>query len=132
MRNQLLKDSDVMSMVHGLELRLPLVDCKLFDALAPIPASIRLEKGKGLLKRAVPEIPLEVASAAKRGFSFPFDRWLSAGLAARLAEVESGLPVRPAEWYQRWSVLAFANWSRRWTSHHGPFPHEFLPVPSLA
>ena len=45
MRNQLLKDSDVMSMAHGLELRVPLVDKTLFERIARVPANQRLRGG---------------------------------------------------------------------------------------
>ncbi len=39
MRNQLLRDGDVMSMVWGLELRVPLVDRVLLEAIAGIPSN---------------------------------------------------------------------------------------------
>ena len=53
MRNQLLRDSDVMSMAHGLELRTPLVDRTLFDVVNRIPSQLRHEPGKRLLVDAV-------------------------------------------------------------------------------
>ena len=43
MLNTLLRDSDVMSMAHGLELRVPLVDHQLADKL--MAAARRLEAG---------------------------------------------------------------------------------------
>ncbi|MFM8471669.1 MAG: asparagine synthase (glutamine-hydrolyzing), partial [Limisphaerales bacterium] len=49
LRNQLLRDSDVMSMTHGLELRVPVLDLPLMDALARIPAATRLQAGKRFL-----------------------------------------------------------------------------------
>jgi asparagine synthase (glutamine-hydrolysing) len=75
MRNQLLRDSDVFSMAHGLELRVPLVDSRLLDALARVPASQRLRPGKRQLIEAVPEIPQWVLEQPKRGFTFPFEAW---------------------------------------------------------
>src|SRR6185436_4528216 len=57
MRNQLLRDTDVMSMAWGVELRVPFLDAPLFAAVSRIPASTRLEAGKQLLLHAVPEIP---------------------------------------------------------------------------
>src|SRR5437660_11734898 len=56
MRNQLLRDSDVMSMAWNLELRVPLVDVKLIGAIEKIPARLRLASGKRLLLSAVPKI----------------------------------------------------------------------------
>src|SRR5438046_9671198 len=79
MRNQLLRDSDVFSMAHGLELRVPFVDARLFDALVAIPGSVRLRKGKQLLLDAVPEIPAWVRNQPKRGFRFPFEDWMRGG-----------------------------------------------------
>ncbi|MFN7518238.1 MAG: asparagine synthase (glutamine-hydrolyzing), partial [Dolichospermum sp.] len=45
MRNQLLRDSDIMSMNWGLELRVPFVDKTLLETVAPIPSNIRLAQG---------------------------------------------------------------------------------------
>ena len=110
MRNQLLRDSDVMSMAHGLELRLPLVDQRLFDTISAIPASLRLQGGKKLLLDAVPEIPPHVRNARKRGFSFPVRRWLQQGFGPEFASATRGLPVATPEWYQQWAVMTFARW----------------------
>jgi asparagine synthase (glutamine-hydrolysing) len=110
MRNQLLRDSDVMSMAHGLELRLPLVDQRLFDTMATIPAAIRLRSGKQLLLEAVPEIPAQVRNAPKRGFSFPIRAWLEKDLGPEFRKATQGLPVHADAWYQQWSILAFTRW----------------------
>lgn len=107
MRNQLLRDSDVMSMAHGLELRLPFVDTVLFDALSTIGAQLRLAPGKHLLTAAVPEIPPEVLVAPKRGFRLPYASWFDDHLSSIARE---GLPVRPATWYQQWVLLVFTHW----------------------
>jgi asparagine synthase (glutamine-hydrolysing) len=110
MRNQLLRDSDVMSMAHGVELRLPFVDQRLFDKLATIPASTRLQAGKELLLDAVPEIPARVQGARKRGFSFPIRAWLGQELGCEFSAATGGLPVAAGEWYQQWSVLTLTRW----------------------
>jgi asparagine synthase (glutamine-hydrolysing) len=54
MRNQLLRDSDVMSMAWGLELRVPFVDKTLLETIASIPSLIRLLPQKQLLTQSVP------------------------------------------------------------------------------
>ncbi len=110
MRNQLLRDSDVMSMAHGLELRLPLVDQRLFDTISTLPAAIRLQPGKKLLLDAVPEVPEQVRHARKRGFSFPIRAWLEKDLGPEFDSATRGLPVSTAEWYQQWSALTFTRW----------------------
>jgi asparagine synthase (glutamine-hydrolysing) len=104
MRNQLLRDSDVFSMAHGLELRVPFVDARLFDSLAAIPSMIRLAKGKRLLLDAVPEIPPWVREQPKRGFRFPFEEWSRGkfGETLELADAISGIPL--VTWYRRWAL----------------------------
>ena len=113
MRNQLLKDSDVMSMAHGLELRVPLVDRQLFETVARIPADMRLQAGKRLLVDAVPEIPAWIAGAPKRGFLFPYEKWLSSEWGGAFQEVGTRLPVARPSWYQLWSVFMLERWLER-------------------
>jgi asparagine synthase (glutamine-hydrolysing) len=110
MRNQLLRDSDVMSMAHGLELRVPFVDRVLFESLARIPASQRIQAGKKLLLAAIPEIPEWVANQSKRGFTFPFEQWLEASWGSAFREVTRCLPNSNPTWYQRWAVFMLERW----------------------
>lgn len=113
MRNQLLKDSDVMSMVHALELRVPLVDKCLFQTLAHVPASLRLQQGKKLLLEAVPEVPPWVAEAPKRGFIFPYQQWLDTPEWKPIFDTAlRDLPVRSDNWYQCWSIFVFEQWRK--------------------
>lgn len=106
MRNQLLRDSDVFSMAHGLELRVPLVDQLLMDTLRQIPALVRLQQGKQLLLDAVPEIPEWVRNQPKRGFRFPFQEWMEKGLGDMLQGARSQSAVPLTSWYRSWSVAA--------------------------
>lgn len=106
MRNQLLRDSDVFSMAHGVELRVPFVDARLFDTLSGIPASVRLRQGKQLLLEAVPEIPHWVRSQPKRGFRFPFQEWLSGDFDDTLAAADAKTTVPLIAWYRRWALAA--------------------------
>lgn len=105
MRNQLLRDSDVMSMAHGLELRVPLVDRVLVEKAAEIPAARRLLPHKALLTGAVPEVPEWVVNQKKRGFLFPYQKWLGSQWGAAFAEAAAGAPVPMPNWYQVWSVF---------------------------
>lgn len=106
MRNQLLRDSDVFSMAHGLELRVPLVDARLFDTLAAIPASVRLRQGKQLLLEAVPQIPQWVRDQPKRGFRFPFQDWMQDEFGGLLAAADREANVPLVKWYRRWALAA--------------------------
>ena len=113
MRNQLLKDSDVMSMAHSLELRVPFVDHRLHQQLDRLPPSLRLRPGKAALLDAVPEIPDWVAQRPKRGFVFPFESWLKQHWTGPFAEATSRLRLRSPTWYQRWAVFVLDAWLRR-------------------
>ena len=113
MRNQLLRESDVMSMAHGLELRVPLVDRVLFEAVARLPAAIRLQQGKRLLTEAVPEVPDWVSKAPKRGFLFPYEKWLSSEWGGAFADVNARLPDSKPSWYKRWTVFMLERWLER-------------------
>lgn len=103
MRNQLLRDSDVFSMAHGIELRVPFVDSRLFSTLQAIPATKRFRRGKQLLVDAVPEIPSWVRGQPKRGFRFPFQQWISASFDETLSAGDRAVPVAMDAWYRRWA-----------------------------
>src|SRR5581483_8412315 len=45
MLNTLLRDTDCMSMAHGLEIRVPLLDHKLVEFLFALPASLKMQRG---------------------------------------------------------------------------------------
>jgi asparagine synthase (glutamine-hydrolysing) len=113
MRNQLLRDSDVMSMRWGLELRVPMVDAELFEALGQIPHGQRLAPGKWLLGEAVPEIPAEIRNQAKRGFTFPFAQWMAGDWQAMLESSGQGAPVALPNWYQKWALFIFQQWKEQ-------------------
>jgi asparagine synthase (glutamine-hydrolysing) len=112
LRNQLLRDSDVMSMSWGLELRTPFVDRVLLEAIAPIPSAIRLAAGKQLLIQAVPELPDWVVKRPKQPFAFPFDRWLAGDWRGALPEAKCDpkIPLHP--WSRQWSLSVLQHW---WT-----------------
>ena len=106
MRNQLLRDSDVMSMAWSLELRVPFVDARLIETLARIPADLRLRPRKVLLTEAVPELPEWVTARPKRGFVFPFEDWISEDWRDLFVRLDGASPVRLQTWYRRWCLLA--------------------------
>jgi asparagine synthase (glutamine-hydrolysing) len=113
MRNQLLRDSDVMSMIWGLELRVPLVDRALLEAVASIPSHIRLALGKKLLIEAVPELPNWVINRPKRGFSFPFEQWISGEWHDYFNHVKLPNNISLKPWYRRWSLAILKYWWER-------------------
>jgi asparagine synthase (glutamine-hydrolysing) len=96
--NTLLRDADVMSMAHGVELRVPMLDRRLVEAVAHLPPERRLERGvqKPLLVGAVPELPPTVKQAPKEGFELPLERWLLGPLRTAVEEtlMSTSGPVR--------------------------------------
>lgn len=79
MQNQLLKDSDFMSMWHGLEIRVPFLDKEVMIMAGVIDAALKFNKTlpKYLLVKAFEkELPKEIWDRKKQGFTFPFEGWL--------------------------------------------------------
>lgn len=110
MRNQLLRDSDVMSMAWGLELRVPFVDRALIEAIASIESNIRLAPKKQLLIRAVPELPSWVVNRPKQGFSFPFQRWIGTEWQDYFGQVNCPKNISLKAWYRLWSLAILQYW----------------------
>ena len=112
MRNQLLRDSDVMSMKWGLELRVPFVDTHLFEEVSQIPSSIRLQRGKDLLTSAIPEIPEYITNRRKRGFTFPLEKWIDDDWSEYTMDIKvpNYIPLPNKQWYRRWSLVVLQNW----------------------
>ena len=79
MLNTLLRDSDSMSMAHGLEVRVPLIDHQLARQILALPGRWKLDAGtpKPLLVRALAgQLPDKIVHRPKRGFTLPFEHWL--------------------------------------------------------
>lgn len=117
MRNQLLRDSDVMSMSQGLELRVPLVDRVFFEKIAKVPASLRLRAGKQMLLDAVPEVPEWIKNQPKRGFVFPFEKWIEQQWGQEFAAATQKLPFTNPTWFTRWAVFMLDHWLERSAGH---------------
>jgi asparagine synthase (glutamine-hydrolysing) len=91
MRHMLLRDSDVFSMAHGLEIRVPLLEHYAAAAAARASGAWRRPdpRPKPLLVDAVgARLPPRVWQTKKRGFTFPWRAWLSGKMRER---VESSL-----------------------------------------
>jgi asparagine synthase (glutamine-hydrolysing) len=86
LRHMLLRDADVFSMAHALEVRVPLLDHRLVEQVAALPGKWKRANGrpKPLLLDAVgPRLPAHAYTAPKRGFTFPWDAWLRGPLRER-------------------------------------------------
>lgn len=79
MQNQLLKDTDFMSMSHGVEARVPFLDLNFINLVNAIHPSIRygeIQKKRLLIEAYKDELPQETWNRSKMGFTFPFQEWM--------------------------------------------------------
>ncbi len=135
MRNTLLRDSDFMSMAHGLELRVPFLDKTLVETCLRIPGEQKLlgNSPKGLLLSSLGvTLPSAVVNRPKRGFTLPFERWLRGEMRplvedALLNSSWAKISVSPnavqevwnrflageTSWSRPWSLFVLARWSEQ-------------------
>ncbi len=74
---------DRMSMAHGLEVRVPLLDHRLLEWVLRLPVDLRFRHGRGkylLRKVAARYLPPEILKPRKQGFTIPVGRWLRGAL----------------------------------------------------
>jgi asparagine synthase (glutamine-hydrolysing) len=79
LKNQLLRDSDVFSMAHSIELRVPFVDNVLFEKIVPIPDEYKIKNNisKFLLKEIIKDkVSEKILNQKKQGFVVPIELWL--------------------------------------------------------
>ncbi|MBA3849583.1 MAG: asparagine synthase (glutamine-hydrolyzing) [Opitutus sp.] len=128
MADVLLRDSDVFSMAHSLELRVPFVDRVLVEWWWNQPQAHRFDpsRPKGALADAVAGVvPEPIRRRAKQGFALPFPRWMKSELRPFLAEAFSPASLAACPWLDAGNVqrdwLRFTSgadtrsWSRIWT-----------------
>ena len=93
----LLHVEDRMSMAHGLESRVPLLDHPLVEFAATVPADIKFKGGqmKHLLKRASGDLlPPRSWSADKMGFPVPLKEWFEGPLSDWVRDLFSSRAAR--------------------------------------
>jgi asparagine synthase (glutamine-hydrolysing) len=89
---RLLRDTDSMSMAHGLEVRVPLIDDKLVNYIMSMPQGWHKTSGwpKRLLVESMKQdIPDFVLNKPKQGFQLPMDVWLKGVLKPLVQDVFS-------------------------------------------
>ena len=128
MHNQLLRDTDVMSMAHSLEVRVPFLDHPLVEFAAGLPSRLRTDghPPKWLLRAALGDRLPADAARTKRGFTFPLGEWLEGPLRPRVTEALRGgagmfrpdavaaLQARVAagrvHWSRLWALVVLVLW----------------------
>ncbi len=79
MQNQLLKDTDCMSMWHAVEVRVPFLDKELMQLVYSIDSNIKFnaKQKKFLLVDTFKNVlPKAIWDRPKQGFTFPFENWM--------------------------------------------------------
>src|SRR5439155_2191803 len=119
LHDQLLRDTDVFSMAHSIEVRVPLLDHTIVEYAASLNPGLKARNGvnKPLLVGAVNDPLLRKAGKAKKqGFSFPMDRWMkhAAGDLEDLAVSDSFLDQSAVR--ELWKDFRGGrlHWSRAW------------------
>ena len=113
LRDQLLRDAAALAGAHALELRLPFVDERVSETLAPIPADTRAWVYPGAVLEAVPEIaPWIPGKKRASGLQFPYETWRAAEWGASKPADAVNRPMRRT-WEQRWSLFLFRRWWRQ-------------------
>jgi asparagine synthase (glutamine-hydrolysing) len=106
----LLQVEDRVSMAHGLESRVPLLDHRLVELAATIPADIKFKDGtmKHIFKQAVKPLVPDVIAARKdkMGFPVPLTEWLRGDARAFAVDTLSTAAARDRELFDNRSVLA--------------------------
>lgn len=138
MANTLLRDTDGMSMHHGLEVRVPYVDPAVVAAALAVPGHLKISRRvpKPLLLEAFgKDLPPEIWRRPKMGFALPIGRWLTQQLKGEVTDVlrdrtlclRAGLDVRQTSatyhqylqspwrehWMRPWSLYVLLRWIAR-------------------
>jgi asparagine synthase (glutamine-hydrolysing) len=126
---------DRMTMAHSIEARPPLLDHKLVEFAATVPAHIRLRGGttKYLLKRAMRGIlPDGIIDRPKHGFAVPLASWFRGELSGFVRDLLLSATCRQRGFFkasyierllkqhdqgrdlalQLWTILSFELWCR--------------------
>jgi asparagine synthase (glutamine-hydrolysing) len=130
MTDVLLRDSDVFSMAHSLELRVPFVDRALLEWLWPQADHFKYDPRQ--VKRALADATADLVPAAirhrrKQGFAFPFAHWMRAELRPFLDDTFSPASLAACPWLNATEAV------RLWQDYKlGTDPRAWSRVWSLA
>ena len=141
LHDQLLRDSDVFSMAHSIELRVPLLDHLLVEAGCGLGPASRISPGvnKPSLVEAIDHPSISAAARRpKRGFILPFARWMAEHAGEMEERALAGQLLDPAEvrdcwkdfrsgrlhWSGAWSTVVLASLSARMSAGQDAIPRS--------
>jgi len=129
---------DRMSMAHGLEVRVPLLDHHFLEFALGLPVDMRLRHGHGkwlLRKVAERYLPSALLEPRKQGFTIPIAQWLRGGMGEKVKEIFTSKSfasrgvIRPSRalhllemhrsgafnlGHRIWSIVILEMWFRVW------------------
>jgi asparagine synthase (glutamine-hydrolysing) len=144
LHDQLLRDADVFSMAHSIEMRVPFLDHELVSRMARVSARKKIGQttNKPLLREAVNDAAVgDAAARKKKGFAFPISAWMSAnfGMFREMATQCDYLDRNATATLLDAFRLGRLHWSRAWalvTLSNSLYAHRaenpgLLPNPTL-
>ena len=138
----LLQVEDRVSMAHGLESRVPILDNPLVELVAAIPANIKFKNGtlKSLFRNAVQDLlpPAILQRQDKMGFPTPLTEWLQGPAREFIMDVFScqkaqqrelvnngrvlaGLEKEPRYGRKLWGLLCLELWQQEFHDRAGEY-----------
>ena len=135
----LMNKVDVASMAHSLEVRQPMLDYRLVEFAASMPAKHKFSHrgGKRILRHAFDRLlPRQIWTRKKMGFGVPLGSWFQNELRELTQDRLLGSEARCHSYFQPeaiqglidqhmsgqvnhcyrlWNLLVFESWLRRWT-----------------
>ena len=120
---------DRTSMAVGLEAREPLLDHRLIEFCATLPANMRLRHGEGkwLMKKAMePYLPREILYRQKMGFVTPIGAWFRDALAGEATALAKSRTLVETGWFDMATIARIADEHRMGRAEHGRTLWQFV------
>jgi asparagine synthase (glutamine-hydrolysing) len=120
---------DRTSMAVSLEAREPLLDHRLVEFAAGLPANMRLRGGSGkwLLKRALAgRLPKHILDRRKMGFVTPVSAWFRGPLAQEAAAIARSSALAETGWFDLEAIARIAEAHRGGRADHGRLLWQLL------
>ena len=116
MHNQLLRDTDAMSMAHSLEVRVPFLDNEIATVAARCSHLLGGRPKAVLAGARSIYFPLGLPNRPKQGFTFPLEAWLAGPLAGRVEHGAGGGGVGAPEMRRLWADFRAGrrHWAQVW------------------
>jgi asparagine synthase (glutamine-hydrolysing) len=120
---------DRTSMAVSLEAREPLLDHRLVEFCATLPASMRLRRGEGkwLMKKAMePYLPKDILYRRKMGFVTPISAWFRGGLAGEARALAKSRTLGETGWFDMGVLARIAEEHHAGRAEHGRTLWQFV------